>query len=119
MLKCLSLSKIFRDGLYDLDFKNPKSDKSKWLNMDQLTAVYEKIITDFPIVSFEDPFDQNHWEAWTKINSKYPKLQVPYSKTIYYLHSKNIFFSISTSESNQVKNQNKLYKYLQIFGIQF
>lgn len=71
----VAASEFHKDGLYDLDFKNPKSDKSKWLNMDQLTAVYDKIISDFPIVSFEDPFDQNHWEAWIKINAKYPKLQ--------------------------------------------
>lgn len=71
----VAASEFHKDGLYDLDFKNPKSDKSKWLNMNQLTAVYDGIIKEYPIVSLEDPFDQNHWEAWTKINAKYPKLQ--------------------------------------------
>lgn len=71
----VAASEFHKNGLYDLDFKNPKSDKSKWLNMDQLIGVYDEIIRDFPIVSFEDPFDQNHWEAWTQIIAKYPKIQ--------------------------------------------
>lgn len=60
---------VFRDGKYDLDFKNPASDKSKWVDMAQLTDIYQGFIKEFPIVSIEDPFDQDHWEAWSNITA--------------------------------------------------
>ena len=59
-----------REKMYDLDFKNPNSDKSKWLPSDKLQELYESFIKEFPIVSIEDPFDQDHWEAWTSITAK-------------------------------------------------
>jgi enolase len=52
-----------------LDFKNPNSDKSKWLNPDALTDLYQTFIKDFPMVSIEDPFDQDDWAAWTKMTA--------------------------------------------------
>lgn len=65
----VAASEFFKDGLYDLDFKNPQSDKSQWINPDKLLELYQEFIRDFPIVSIEDPFDQDDWEAWTKITS--------------------------------------------------
>jgi enolase len=56
--------------MYDLDFKNPNSDKSQWLSSDKLLGLYESFINEFPIVSIEDPFDQDHWEAWTSMTAK-------------------------------------------------
>jgi len=54
---------------YDLDFKNPNSDKSKWLEPDALGDLYRDFIKNYPIVSIEDPFDQDDWDAWTKLTS--------------------------------------------------
>lgn len=58
-----------RDGMYDLDFKNPNSDKSQWLTPDKLLALYCTFLENYPMVSIEDPFDQDDWEAWAKITS--------------------------------------------------
>lgn len=66
----VAASEFFKEGLYDLDFKNPNSDKSKWISSDQLTGLYQSFISEFPIVSIEDPFDQDHWDAWSNITSK-------------------------------------------------
>jgi enolase len=55
--------------MYDLDFKNPKSDKSQWLCGEKLLGLYQEFIKDFPIVSIEDPFDQDDWEAWTTMTA--------------------------------------------------
>jgi enolase len=60
---------FFREKQYDLDFKNPNSDKSLWLDGDKLEALYQEFIKEFPITSIEDPFDQDHWEAWSKITA--------------------------------------------------
>ncbi|KAH9452595.1 hypothetical protein MJO28_008497 [Puccinia striiformis f. sp. tritici] len=58
-------SEFYKDGKYDLDFKNPKSDPSKWLTGVELSETYIKMIKKYGIVSIEDPFDQDDWEAWT------------------------------------------------------
>lgn len=50
---------------YDLDFKNPDSDKSKWLTYEQLADQYKHLASKYPIVSIEDPFAEDDWEAWS------------------------------------------------------
>nr|AGM32397.1 enolase [Coptotermes formosanus] len=65
----VAASEFFREGKYDLDFKNPNSDKSKWIDGQELTNLYLEFIKDFPVVSIEDPFDQDHWDAWTNITA--------------------------------------------------
>merc|ERR1712093_188687 len=62
-------SEFYKEGKYDLDFKNPKSDESKWLTGQQLAEYYMGLINKYPIVSIEDPFDQDDWEAWTHITT--------------------------------------------------
>lgn len=65
----VAASEFHKDGQYDLDFKNPNSDKSLWLSPDKLTDLYQEFIKEFPMVSIEDPFDQDHWDAWTKMTA--------------------------------------------------
>jgi enolase len=50
---------------YDLDFKNPDSDPAKWLTYEQLAALYSDLAKKYPIVSIEDPFAEDDWEAWS------------------------------------------------------
>ena len=33
----------------------------------ELNAIYESYAKNYPIVSIEDPFDQDDWEGWTLI----------------------------------------------------
>ncbi|OBA27863.1 enolase [Hanseniaspora valbyensis NRRL Y-1626] len=63
-LDCAS-SEFFKDGKYDLDFKNPNSDPTKWLTGPQLAELYKSLIAKYPIVSIEDPFAEDDWEAWS------------------------------------------------------
>lgn len=58
------------DGTYDLFKKDKQKDKSRNLSSDKLGDLYMEFIRDFPIVSIEDPFDQDDWEAWTKLNAR-------------------------------------------------
>ncbi|BFZ57921.1 phosphopyruvate hydratase [Savitreella phatthalungensis] len=68
-------SEFYKDGKYDLDFKNPESDKSKWLTSQQLADRYLDLCSKYPIVSIEDPFDQDDWEGWVHLQSK-TKVQI-------------------------------------------
>ncbi|VDM01029.1 unnamed protein product [Schistocephalus solidus] len=66
----VAASEFFKEGLYDLDFKNPNSPKDKWIQSDKLAGIYDEMISKYPIVSIEDPFDQDDWDSWTKYTSK-------------------------------------------------
>lgn len=57
-------SEFFKDGKYDMDFKNPNSDPSKWLTGQELAALYAKLVKQYPIVSLEDPFAEDDWDSW-------------------------------------------------------
>ena len=50
---------------YDLDFKNPESDPSKWITYEELANLYGDLAKKYPIVSIEDPFAEDDWEAWS------------------------------------------------------
>lgn len=50
---------------YDLDFKNPESDPTKWITYVELAALYGELSKKYPIVSIEDPFAEDDWEAWS------------------------------------------------------
>lgn len=64
-------SEFFKEGekKYDLDFKNPASDQSQWKSGQQMIDLYQSFIKDYPVVSIEDPFDQDDWENWTNFLS--------------------------------------------------
>nr|CAD7606357.1 unnamed protein product [Timema genevievae] len=71
----VAASEFYRDGKYDLDFKNPNSDKSAFLSPQQLQELYLEFIKEFPMVSIEDPFDQDDWAAWSSITAS-TKIQI-------------------------------------------
>lgn len=54
---------------YDLDFKSTNGDPSMVLSGDDMVAFYKKLIADYPIVTIEDPFDQDDWDNWSKITA--------------------------------------------------
>lgn len=51
---------------YNLTFKNPEA---TLVTAKQLEQTYVKWATDYPIVSIEDPFDQDDFEAWSSITA--------------------------------------------------
>ncbi|XP_015750661.1 PREDICTED: beta-enolase-like, partial [Acropora digitifera] len=66
----VAASEFYKDGKYDLDFKNPQSDPAKWITGDQLSEMYQEFIAGYPVVSIEDAFDQDHWDAWSALTQK-------------------------------------------------
>jgi enolase len=45
-------SEFYKDGKYDLDFKNPDSDKSKWISSEELAEIYLGLAKEYPIVRY-------------------------------------------------------------------
>jgi enolase len=68
-------SEFYKDGKYDLDFKNPNSDPTKWITGKELAELYNGYAEKYPIISIEDPFDQDDWEAWTHFTAN-SKIQI-------------------------------------------
>lgn len=55
-----------KDGnYYDLDFKNPASTSK--LSSSELGDMYKGFVKDYPMVTIEDPFDEDDWSAWSSL----------------------------------------------------
>ena len=54
----VAASEFHKEGKYDLDFKNPKSNPADWISSEKLCEMYQGFIKDAPVISIEDPFDQ-------------------------------------------------------------
>ena len=56
----VAASEFYKDGSYYLSSEN------KVLSTDLLIKYYLELIEKYPIISIEDPFDQNDWDGFTK-----------------------------------------------------
>ena len=57
----VAASEFYEDGLYNLKGENKK------LTTDELINYYENLIEKYPIISIEDPVDENDFEGFSKI----------------------------------------------------
>jgi len=59
---------------YDLDFKNSEAgdlaDKNRYVSPTELADIYCDFIKNYPIVSIEDPFDQDDWEGYVHFTER-------------------------------------------------
>ena len=58
---------LTKDGKYDLDFKEQPNSGSHILSGEALGDLYKEFVKEFPIVSIEDPFDQDDWQSWARL----------------------------------------------------
>merc|ERR1712095_180316 len=65
----IAASEFYKNQKYDLDFKNPNTKEEDWITSDQLLEMYQGFIKDYPVVSIEDPFDQDDWEGYAKLTA--------------------------------------------------
>ncbi|CAH1433831.1 unnamed protein product [Lactuca virosa] len=52
-----------KDKTYDLNFKEENNNGSKNISGVQLKDLYKSFVSEYPIVSIEDPFDQDDWKT--------------------------------------------------------
>merc|ERR1712216_786484 len=72
----VAASEFYQDGKYNLDFKNTNADPSMIISGDELIEVYKGFVSEFPVVTIEDPFDQDDWEAYTKLTELMSTTQI-------------------------------------------
>jgi enolase len=58
----VAASEFFKDGSYH--FEGNKRSSA------EMTAYYAELVRDFPLVSIEDPLDEDDWTGWTHITSE-------------------------------------------------
>ena len=63
--------KVEGEDVYDLGTWYPEAEKTPELKMTgaQLGEFYASLAKDFPIITIEDPFDQDDWAAWGKMTA--------------------------------------------------
>jgi len=66
----VAASEFYKDGIYDLDFKNPQSPPEMKKTAAQMVAYYKDWLKKYPFVSIEDPFDQDDWPAYAEFNKE-------------------------------------------------
>lgn len=57
----VAASEFYKDGKYEL------VGEGKSLTSEELIKYYEELINEYPIISIEDPVDENDWEGFTAI----------------------------------------------------
>lgn len=62
----VAASEFYRDGAYDLGFKTETSDVK---SVDKMIALYVDICEKYPIISVEDPFDQDDFAAFAQLRA--------------------------------------------------
>ena len=60
----VAASEFYKDGKYNLVGEN------RTLTTDELIDFYIELVNTYPIISIEDPVDENDWEGFTKITEK-------------------------------------------------
>ena len=66
----VAASEFYKKGKYDLDFKNPETEEDDWVDSEALLELYKGFIADYPVVSIEDPFDQDDWDGYAKLTEE-------------------------------------------------
>ncbi|KAI4310482.1 hypothetical protein MLD38_035458 [Melastoma candidum] len=59
-----------QDKTYDLNFKEEKNDGSQKISGEALKDLYKSFTSKYPIVSIEDPFDQDDWDHYFKLTGE-------------------------------------------------
>ena len=58
-------SEFYSNGIYNFE--------GQQLNSDEMIAFYEKLITEYPIISIEDALAEEDWDGWKKLTERIGK----------------------------------------------
>ncbi len=60
----VAASEFYQDGKYNL------KGEGRSLTTDELIDFYDELVNKYPIISIEDPVDENDWEGFTKVTER-------------------------------------------------
>ncbi|MDO5495504.1 MAG: phosphopyruvate hydratase, partial [bacterium] len=58
----VAATEFFRDGAYQME--------GRALSTDEILSYYEDLVSNYPLVSIEDPLSEDEWDAWVALTQK-------------------------------------------------
>ena len=90
----VAATEFFHDGAYSFEGKK--------LSAGELTAYYADLAASFPLVSIEDPLDENDWAGWTHLTAELgDKLQIV-GDDLYVTNPKRLADGIAQKAGNSI-----------------
>ena len=90
----VAATEFYHDGAYSFEGKK--------LSAGELTAYYADLAASFPLVSIEDPLDENDWEGWTHLTAELgDKLQIV-GDDLYVTNPKRLAEGIAKKAGNSI-----------------
>lgn len=90
----VAATEFYHDGAYSFEGKK--------LSAGELTAYYADLAASFPLVSIEDPLDENDWEGWTHLTAELgDKLQIV-GDDLYVTNPKRLADGIAKKAGNSI-----------------
>ncbi len=89
-------SELYKKGFYNLSGENKK------LNTDELLKYWEGICKKFPIVSIEDPFDENDWDGFKELTKFLGKKLQVVGDDLFVTNKKRLFRGIKEKSGNAI-----------------
>lgn len=71
----MAASAFYENGKYNLGFKDSAREFHDYFTSDKLIQLYNELLVKYPIISIEDPFDQDDWKPWANF-TKQSRIQV-------------------------------------------
>ncbi len=89
-------SELYKKGIYHLSGENKK------LNSEELFKYWEGICKKFPIVSIEDPFDENDWNGFKELTKFLGKKLQVVGDDLFVTNKKRLFKGIKEKSGNAI-----------------
>lgn len=77
-------------------------DSPKPLSRDEIIQYYKKLVTDYNLLSLEDPLAENDWEGWTTLKSALPANTLVVGDDLITTNSKSLTKAIQENSCNAV-----------------
>ncbi len=87
--------------LYNGNFYNLKGENKK-LNTDQLLKYWQTICSKFPVISIEDPFDENDWDGFKEMTSLLGKKIQIVGDDLFVTNKKRLLQGINNNSANSI-----------------
>ena len=89
-------SELFKDNFYTLKGENKK------YSSDELVIFWENICNKFPIVSIEDPFDENDWDGFKKLTKRIGKKVQIVGDDLFVTNKERLLKGIKNNSANAI-----------------
>ncbi len=89
-------SEFFKDGIYELKKENRK------VNSDELSDFYDSLKKKYPIISIEDPFSQDDFDAFSRFREKFGDSLQIVGDDLFVTNTKRLEMGIEKKSANAI-----------------